>query len=134
MWRTTNKVVARASELPGDGRSGLLGHPGLQLLETMAVLRLGCFFLGFGDRVACLRAADEVCQFLHQVRHWLSDGVGWWMTKGGKKVGSWEDLLTENERGSHEHLRSRDEGPQDAAGPVVGDLRQVTHGSHVCVQ
>lgn len=39
-------------------------------------------------------------------------------------MGSWEDLLTDDKRGSHAHLRSRDEGPQDAAGPVVGDLRK----------
>jgi len=49
-------------------------------------------------------------------------------------VGSWEDLLTHYEGGGHEHLRSRDEARQDAAGLVVGDLRQITQGPHLCVQ
>ena len=49
-------------------------------------------------------------------------------------MGSWKDLLTDDERGGYEGRRSRDKGREDVAGPVVGDVRQVTQGSHLGVQ
>src|SRR5450756_1186099 len=49
-------------------------------------------------------------------------------------MGSREDLLTDDERGGHEYLCSRYKGRQDAAGPVVGELRQVTQSPHLGVQ
>jgi hypothetical protein len=49
-------------------------------------------------------------------------------------MGCWKDLLTDDERGGYEGRRSRYKGRQDAAGPVVGDVRQVTQGSHLGVQ
>ena len=49
-------------------------------------------------------------------------------------MGSWNDLLTDDERGGYEGRRSRYKGGQDAEGPLVGDVRQVTQGSHLGVQ
>ena len=49
-------------------------------------------------------------------------------------MGSWKDLLTDDERSGDKYLRSCDEGRQDAAGPVVGEFRQVTQCPHLGVQ